>query len=78
MKTINLNKTWDRVVAEIHRTKPYRDNRIKREALFALQIILSQYELAKSEKNKELMKFCADVLETYERHNINGHIVWKK
>jgi hypothetical protein len=24
------------------------------------------------------MKFCADVLETYEKHNINGHIVWNK
>ncbi|PIP50413.1 MAG: HNH endonuclease, partial [Candidatus Brennerbacteria bacterium CG23_combo_of_CG06-09_8_20_14_all_44_41] len=25
-----------------------------------------------------LKKFCADVLETYEKHNINGHIVWKR
>jgi len=36
------------------------------------------YELAKSEKNEELIKFCADILETYEKHGINGHIVWKK
>lgn len=36
------------------------------------------YELAKSENNKELIGFCTDILETYEKHAINGHIVWKK
>jgi len=36
------------------------------------------YELAKKEENKELVKFCKDILETYERHNINGHIIWNK
>ncbi len=36
------------------------------------------YELAKSEGNEELKKFCADVLEIYEKYNINGHIIWKK
>jgi len=36
------------------------------------------YELAKSENNNELIKFCIDILETYEKHNINGHIIWKK
>ncbi len=42
------------------------------------KMFIRLYELAKSEKNKELMKFCADVLETYEKHNINGHIIWEK
>ena len=42
------------------------------------KMFIRLYELVKSEKNKELMKFCSDVLETYEKHNINGHIVWKK
>ena len=42
------------------------------------KMFIRLYELAKSEKNGELMKFCADVLETYEKHDINGHIVWKK
>lgn len=42
------------------------------------KMFIRLYELAKSEKNEELMKFCADVLETYEKHNINGHIEWKK
>src|SRR3989344_8559301 len=42
------------------------------------KMFIRLYELAKSEKNKELMKFCADVLETYERYDINGHIIWQK
>jgi len=42
------------------------------------KMFIRLYELARSEKNEELMKFCADVLETYEKHNINGHIVWNK
>ncbi|OHA34699.1 MAG: HNH endonuclease [Candidatus Taylorbacteria bacterium RIFCSPLOWO2_01_FULL_45_34b] len=42
------------------------------------KMFIRLYELAKSEKNEELIKFCADVLETYEKHDINGHIVWEK
>lgn len=42
------------------------------------KMFIRLYELAKSEKNEELKKFCADVLETYEKHDINGHIVWEK
>ena len=42
------------------------------------KMFIRLYELAKSENNEELKKFCADVLETYEKHDINGHIVWKK
>ncbi len=42
------------------------------------KMFIRLYELAKAEKNEELMKFCADVLQTYERHNINGHIIWEK
>lgn len=42
------------------------------------KMFIRLYELAKSEKNDSLMKFCSDVLETYEKHNINGHIVWKR
>ena len=42
------------------------------------KMFIRLYELVKSEKNEELMRFCADVLETYEKHNINSHIVWKK
>jgi len=42
------------------------------------KMFICLYELAKSENNEELVKFCTDVLETYDRHNINGHIVWKR
>lgn len=42
------------------------------------KMFIRLYELAKSEKNESLIKFCSDVLETYEKHDINGHIVWKR
>lgn len=42
------------------------------------KMFIRLYELAKSEKNKELMDFCSDVLKEYEKHNINCHIIWKK
>lgn len=70
MKTTNLNKAWDRVVAETHCVKPHRANRIQREALFGLQILLSQYESAKKERNKKLMEFYADVLGIYEGYGV--------
>lgn len=42
------------------------------------KMFIRLYDLAKSENNKELMKFCADILETYEKYDINGHIIWKR
>ncbi len=42
------------------------------------KMFIRLYELAKSEKNEELTKFCADILETYEKHHINGHVIWNK
>jgi hypothetical protein len=42
------------------------------------KMFIRLYELAKEQKNEELKKFCSEVLETYEKHNINGHIVWEK
>ena len=36
------------------------------------------YELAKAINDKKLLKFCIEVLDIYEKNNINGHIVWKK
>ena len=42
------------------------------------KMFIRLYELAKKEGNQELIKFCYDILETYERYNINGHIIWKK
>jgi len=42
------------------------------------KMFIRLYELAKNNKDKELMRFCEDVLQVYEKNNINGHIVWKK
>jgi len=42
------------------------------------RMFIRLYELAKKNNDKELIKFCEDVLKVYEKNNINGHIVWKK
>ena len=42
------------------------------------KMFIRLYELAKKEENKDLLDFCSDILNTYEKHNINGHIQWKK
>jgi len=42
------------------------------------KMFIRLYELAKKENNEGLIKFCEDVLKTYEKHDINGHIVWEK
>ena len=42
------------------------------------RIFIRLYDLAKSLKDKPLQKFCADILEVYEKHDINGHIKWKR
>lgn len=42
------------------------------------KMFIRLYELAKSEQNRELEKFCAEILEIYEKHKINSHIVWKR
>lgn len=36
------------------------------------------YNLAKSEGDKHLLDFCIDILEVFEKHNMNGHIDWEK
>lgn len=42
------------------------------------KMFIRLYELAKSEDNEELKNFCAQILEIYEKYNINSHIVWKR
>ena len=42
------------------------------------KMFIRLYELAKKEQNEELISFCSDVLETYEKHAINGHILWNR
>jgi hypothetical protein len=42
------------------------------------KMFIRLYELAKENGDAELLKFCHDILETFEKHGINGHIEWKK
>ena len=42
------------------------------------KMFIRLHELAKKDKDKALQKFCADILKTYKKHNINGHIEWEK
>lgn len=42
------------------------------------KLFIRLYNLSKKENNKSLMKFCAEVLNVFEKNNINGHIVWKR
>jgi len=42
------------------------------------KMFIRLYNLAKVSNDLKTMKFCEDVLETFEKHNINGHIEWKK
>ncbi|MBI4896632.1 MAG: HNH endonuclease [Candidatus Aenigmarchaeota archaeon] len=42
------------------------------------KMFIHLYELAKACNDKKLLQFCKEVLEVYEKNNINGHIEWKK
>lgn len=42
------------------------------------KMFIRLYEFAKNQKDKKLQDFCSSVLEVYGKHNINGHIIWKK
>ena len=41
------------------------------------KMFIRLYELSKSIGDTETMIFCRQILEVFERHNINGHIEWK-
>ena len=36
------------------------------------------YEAAKANDDQPLREFCTQILEVYEKNNVNGHIVWEK
>jgi len=42
------------------------------------KMFIRLYELAKSINDNEMLSFCIQVLEVFEKNNINGHIEWKK
>lgn len=42
------------------------------------KMFIQMLETAEENDDKGLVAFLKEVLEVYEKHNINGHIVWKK
>ena len=42
------------------------------------RMFIRLYDLAKSLGDEETMRFCQEVLETFERHHLNDHIEWKR
>lgn len=42
------------------------------------RLFIRLYVLAKKQKDEKLKKFCEEILETYEKNGINGHIVWER
>ena len=42
------------------------------------KMFIRLYELAKVQEDNTLQKFCTEILEVFEKNNINGHIEWKK
>lgn len=70
-----------KIIIENYQTLCAQHNFIKKtlkQTETGKKMFVRLYELVKSEKNEKLTKFCADVLKTYEKHDINGHIGWKK
>ncbi len=41
------------------------------------KMFIRLYDVARETGDRQLCEFIRDVLLTYERHNINGHIVWR-
>jgi len=42
------------------------------------KMFIRLYELAKQHNDEQLLNFCKEILEVFEKNNINGHIVWKR
>jgi len=42
------------------------------------RMFIRLYELAKAQHDETLAKFCAEVLEVFERNKVNCHIEWKR
>ena len=45
MNTFNLNREWKFIISETRDERPAKNNLIKRETLFGLQILLSKLEI---------------------------------
>jgi hypothetical protein len=44
----------------------------------AKKMFIKFYNLAKLRNSKKLISFFSEILSIYEKHGVNGHIVWKK
>ena len=42
------------------------------------KMFMALYQLAKDSNDTHLVNFIEDVIKVYQKHNINGHIRWKK
>ena len=42
------------------------------------KMFIRLYELSKKSNDFEIMKFCEEILNVFEKNDINGHIIWKK
>jgi 5-methylcytosine-specific restriction endonuclease McrA len=42
------------------------------------RMFIHLYELARTKGDNELMEFCAEILEVFEKNGINGHIEWHR
>lgn len=42
------------------------------------KMFIRLYELAKATGDENLVKFCSEILEVFEKNGMNGHIVWTK
>lgn len=41
------------------------------------RLFIRLYELAKKQGNNQLLKFCTEILEVFEKNGVNGHIEWQ-
>jgi hypothetical protein len=42
------------------------------------KMFIRLYGLAKSLGDEKMMRFCEEILETFEKHHVNDHIEWKR
>ena len=42
------------------------------------KMFIRLYELAKATNDQTMVNFCKEVLKTFDKHDINGHIPWKE
>ena len=44
----------------------------------AKKMFIKFYNLAKKRNSEKLIAFFSEILSIYEKHDVNGHIEWKK